>query len=146
MARKRENPASGPGLKKNTKCAGREDNTPIRLEAQGFSSCVPCANCPHFRLVRFNSRKKRHQCSYSGLWLESCGVIECPVRREGVDLRKILPFACQGRLCCRCEHASIRGVFPVSEPIYCRFRHEVVKADSKPFYCPQYRVVREVDA
>ena len=143
MARKRENPASGPGLKKNTNCACREDNTPIRLEAQGFSSCVPCANCPHFRLVRFNSRKKRHQCSYSGLWLESCGVIECPVRREGVDLRKILPFACQGRLCCRCEHASI---FPVSEPIYCRFRHEVVKADSKPFYCPQYRVVREVDA
>ena len=108
MARKRENPASGPGLKKNTNCACREDNTPIRLEAQGFSSCVPCANCPHFRLVRFNSRKKRHQCSYSGLWLESCGVIECPVRREGVDLRKILPFACQGRLCCRCEHASIR--------------------------------------
>ena len=146
MARKRENPASGPGLKKNTNCACREDHTPIRLEAQGFSSCVPCANCPHFRLVRFNSRKKRHQCSYSGLWLESCGVIECPVRREGVDLRKILPFACQGRLCCRCEHASIRGVFPVSEPIYCRFRHEVVKADSKPFYCPQYRVVREVDA
>ena len=146
MARKRENPASGPGLKKNTNCACREDNTPIRLEAQGFSSCVPCANCPHFRLVRFNSRKKRHQCSYSGLWLESCGVIECPVRREGGDLRKILPFACQGRLCCRCEHASIRGVFPVSEPIYCRFRHEVVKADSKPFYCPQYRVVREVDA
>ena len=101
MARKRENPASGPGLKKNTNCACREDNTPIRLEAQGFSSCVPCANCPHFRLVRFNSRKKRHQCSYSGLWLESCGVIECPVRREGVDLRKILPFACSS-----CPHAQ----------------------------------------
>lgn len=61
-------------------------------------------------------------------------------------MRKPLPFACQGRLCCRCEHASIRGAFPVSEFIYCRFRHEVVKADSKPFYCPQYRVVREVDA
>ena len=64
--------------------------------------------------------------------------------RGGV--RKILPFACQGRLCCRCEHASIRGAFPVSESIYCRFRHEVVKADSKPFYCPQYRVVRKVAA
>lgn len=32
-----------------------------------------------------DSRKIRHQCGYSGLWLESCGVIECPVRREGVD-------------------------------------------------------------
>lgn len=64
--------------------AGQENDTIPASALQGFSSCVPCANCPHFRLVRFNSRKKRHQCSYSGLWLESCGVIECPVRREGV--------------------------------------------------------------
>lgn len=65
--------------------AGQENDTIHASVLQGFSSCVPCANCPHFRLVRFNSRKIRHQCGYSGLWLESCGVIECPVRREGVD-------------------------------------------------------------
>lgn len=45
---KRENPAGGPGLKKNTRCAGREDNTRLPLAVQGFSSCVPCATCPHF--------------------------------------------------------------------------------------------------
>lgn len=61
-------------------------------------------------------------------------------------MRKPLPFACQGRLCCRCIYSSIRGAFPVSELVFCRFWHEVVKADSKPFYCPQYRVVREVAA
>ena len=33
---RRKNPAGGPGLKKNTHCACREDNTPIRLAGQGF--------------------------------------------------------------------------------------------------------------
>lgn len=71
------------GIKKSI--TGRELNTVNSLTLQDFSSCIPCANCPHFRLVRFNSRKIRHQCGYSGLWLESCGVIECPVRRDGVN-------------------------------------------------------------
>lgn len=44
---RRKNPAGGPGLKKNTHCACREDNTPIRLAGQGF-----CAPCVYFRVVR----------------------------------------------------------------------------------------------
>lgn len=78
--------AQSSALQKKAFVLTRQENDNIPTSAlQDFSSCIPCANCPHFRLVRFNSRKIRHQCGYSGLWLESCGAIECPVRREGVD-------------------------------------------------------------
>lgn len=56
-----------PALQKKVFVLAGQENDNIPASAlQGFSSCVPCANCPHFRLVR-------------------CGVIECPVRRERVD-------------------------------------------------------------
>lgn len=80
---KRENPAGGPGLKKNTRCAGREDNTRLPLAAQGLSGCVPCTTCPYFRIVRFSKTKFRHQCGHDGQWLDRCGVHECTAMQEG---------------------------------------------------------------
>lgn len=80
---KRENPAGGPGLKKNTRCAGREDNTRLPLAAQGLSGCVPCTTCPYFRIVRFSKTKFRHQCGRDGQWLEACGVHECRQEPKG---------------------------------------------------------------
>jgi len=80
---KRENPAGGPGLKKNTRCAGREDNTRLPLAAQGLSGCVPCTTCPYSRIVRFSKTKFRHQCGRDGQWLEACGVHECRPEEGG---------------------------------------------------------------
>lgn len=57
---RRKNPAGGPGLKKNTHCACREDNTPIRLAGQGF-----CAPCVYFRVVKL--------CSFTGERLTLAG-------------------------------------------------------------------------
>ena len=80
---KRENPTVGKrqGLKKGI--ADKEDSTCFPLAGQGFSSCVPCASCPHFRVVRFGLHKFRHQCGHDGQWLDRCGVHECTARQEG---------------------------------------------------------------
>lgn len=65
---RRKNPAGGPGLKKNTHCACREDNTPIRLAGQGF-----CAPCVYFRVVKLESGRVRKLCSFTGERLTLAG-------------------------------------------------------------------------
>ena len=83
MARKRENPADGPGLKKNTHCACREDNTPIRLSGQGFEASYPCRGCPYFQSVTFSRFKVRHMCGLQHVWLEASGRIDCTMMKRG---------------------------------------------------------------
>ena len=73
---RRENPAGGPGLKKNTRCVDREDNTHIRLEVQGF--CAPCA---YFRAVKLVSGRVRKLCSFTGERLTLAGNPLCEFRQ-----------------------------------------------------------------
>ena len=71
------------GQKQGKSRTDKEDSTHNSLAVQGFSSCVPCANCTHFRVVRFGSNKLRHQCGHDGQWLDRCGVHECTAMQEG---------------------------------------------------------------
>ena len=73
---KRENPAGGTGLKKNTRCVDREDNTHIRIEGQGF--CAPCA---YFRAVKLASGRVRKLCSFTGERLALAGNPLCEFRQ-----------------------------------------------------------------
>ena len=73
---RRENPAGGPGLKKNTHCVDEEDTTPIRLAGQGF--CAPCA---YFRAVKLASGRVRKLCSFTGELLALAGNPLCEFRQ-----------------------------------------------------------------
>lgn len=73
---RRENPAGGPGLKKNTHCACRGNNTPIRIAGQGF-----CAPCVYFRVVKLESGRVRKLCSFTGERLTLAGNPLCEFRR-----------------------------------------------------------------
>ena len=73
---RRKNPAGGPGLKKNTHCACREDNTPIRLAGQGC-----CAPCVYFRVVKLESGRVRKLCSVTGERLTLAGTPRCEFRQ-----------------------------------------------------------------
>ena len=48
-----------------------------------FQTAYPCLSCPDFAMVKFSRSKFRNMCGRSGVWLDSCGVIRCPLRREG---------------------------------------------------------------
>lgn len=69
---RRENPAGGPGLNRNTHYAGRGNNTPIRIAGQGF--CAPCA---YFRAVLLESGRVRRVCAFSGERLTLAGKPLC---------------------------------------------------------------------
>ena len=71
------------GQDEKTVVADGMNITLIPVAGQGFSACVPCASCPHFRVVRFSSKRFRHQCGHDGAWLECCGVHECTAMPEG---------------------------------------------------------------
>ena len=73
---RRKNTAGGLGLKKNTHCACREDNTPIRLAGQGF-----CAPCVYFRVVKLESGRVRKLCSFTGERLTLAGNPLCEFRQ-----------------------------------------------------------------
>lgn len=59
--------------------------TRLPLALQGFSSCVPCATCPYFRIVRFSKTKFRHQCGRNGAWIGNGGVCQCSAVKGGDD-------------------------------------------------------------
>ena len=48
-----------------------------------FQTAYPCLSCPDFAVVKFSRSKFRNMCGRSGAWLDSCGVIRCPLRRGG---------------------------------------------------------------
>ncbi len=59
----------------------RTQQTPANKPA--FQTAYPCRSCPDFMVVKFSRSKFRNMCRLSGAWLDSCGVIRCPLRREG---------------------------------------------------------------
>lgn len=61
------------------------NTTRFPLAGQGFSGCVPCANCPYFRIVRFSKTKFRHQCGRDGAWIGNGGVCQCSAVKGGDD-------------------------------------------------------------
>lgn len=69
---KRENPAGGPGFKKNTWEAGEEKSTRLSLAVQGF--CAPCA---YFRAVLLESGRVRRVCMFHGVRVGVYGVPGC---------------------------------------------------------------------
>lgn len=76
---KRENPAGGPGFKKNTWKAGEEKNTSYLVAGQGF--CAPCA---YFRAVLLESGRVRRVCAFSGERLPLAGNPLCEfIKPEG---------------------------------------------------------------
>lgn len=83
--RKRENPAGGPGLKKNTRCADRKDNTLNSFARQGFSSCVPCANCAYLRVIKLASGRVRRVCLFHGVRVGVYGVPGCEFMKPEGD-------------------------------------------------------------
>lgn len=72
MLRIKENPAGGPGLKENTRCADREERTLNSLVGQGF--CGPCA---YSRAVRLDSGRVRRLCTLLGIRVGVYGVPWC---------------------------------------------------------------------
>lgn len=75
--RRQENPAGGPGLKKNTQYLDEENTIPIRLAGQGFC----CATCVYFRVVKLESDRVRKLCSFTGERLTLAGNPLCEFRR-----------------------------------------------------------------
>jgi hypothetical protein len=61
------------------------NTTRFPLAGQGFSGCVPCANCPYFLIVRFSKTKFRHQCGRNGAWIGNGGVCQCSAVKGGDD-------------------------------------------------------------
>ena len=74
--RRQENPAGGPGLKKNTQYLDEKNTIPIRLAGQDF-----CAPCVYFRVVKLESGRVRKLCSYTGERLTLAGNPLCEFRR-----------------------------------------------------------------
>lgn len=69
---KQENPAGGPGLKENTRCADREENTVKPFAGQGF-----CAPCVYYRAVKLDSGRVRRLCLFHGVRVGIYGVPWC---------------------------------------------------------------------
>lgn len=74
---RRENPAGGPGLKKNTQYVDEKNTISIRLAGQGFC-CAPCA---YFRAVKLVSGRVRKLCSFTGERLALAGNPLCEFRQ-----------------------------------------------------------------
>lgn len=70
--RKQENPAGWPGLKENTRCADREENTVKPFAGQGF-----CIHCTYFRAVKLDSGRVRRLCLFHGVRVGIYGVPGC---------------------------------------------------------------------